>query len=371
MKNHRMGMKYRIRRLLAEMRRDHSPEHFRWAEDELMKLADREDIFIMFSDTPKVGLNPKTVFTTPAGIYTYPLKEIMDAYKLFLQETQGKGMWAEFTKSDVIPFASHRKYIHVLQSREGVFDVTDYDVSWLHDEIQHLNNMFYYGRLNDESVKHIADVAMSSITAQKSPMGALFVACNEMADFVMDREAQNNNKQRKLTWVLNGFLRSLGYTAISDRTGTGTIYSNEPFQAFFLSKKYVKHLMTLENKSKMPKGIELGIGDWSPNQRHEAIQKNWKFILQIPNPTPSEQLWALENALEDLKSELFNRPTNARMGYKKVFVELFELSNKLMKEFMKTIPNLFPEVKSTIKKDIEKNMKEIRNLKDLISKEKN
>jgi len=59
--------------------------------------------YITFSDVNKVGINPKSPYGTPLGIYTYPVNDV-----ILDQLSQGK-----------IPFASERKFIHLITPREG------------------------------------------------------------------------------------------------------------------------------------------------------------------------------------------------------------------------------------------------------------
>ena len=36
--------------------------------DALRPYADQDDVFVSFSDIPKLGINPRTEYNTPAGI---------------------------------------------------------------------------------------------------------------------------------------------------------------------------------------------------------------------------------------------------------------------------------------------------------------
>jgi hypothetical protein len=54
----------------------------------LAKYKDDPDIYISFTYVDKVGINPRSTFNTPLGIYTYPLKE----------------MWKDIV-NDTIPYA--------------------------------------------------------------------------------------------------------------------------------------------------------------------------------------------------------------------------------------------------------------------------
>lgn len=335
MKNHRMGMKDRIRRLLAEMRRDHSPEHFRWAEDELMKLADREDIFITFSDIQKVGLNPQTKHV-PAGIYTYPLKEIMQKFQEKRREDPYHWTWNWFMRSGDVPFASDRPYIHVLQSVVPVIDVMEYDIKNLHDEVVRLidkaNLMEKFSGVFRNKEDLVSMMSYTTNYVRLSPMQVLIDTCKNIARYSPDA------KVRRSALIVNEFLRFLGYKAISDRTGTGTIHPHEPIQAVFLSKDAVRHVMTLDNKSKMPKGEEgTNTIRWTSGQKKDNIRKNWRIIFRLRNTTAQEQEMALRKGLDDVERKQCDKSGELNM------VELMKAEIALVDEFLEKMWNIHPE----------------------------
>ena len=46
------------------------------AYDYLEQYKDDPDVYISFTDISKIGINPRSDFNTPNGIYTYPLREM-------------------------------------------------------------------------------------------------------------------------------------------------------------------------------------------------------------------------------------------------------------------------------------------------------
>lgn len=62
------------------------------------------DIYISFTEVDKIGINPKSSFNTPNGIYTYPLKEI----------------W-KHVENDTIPFGDDRRFCWIIKRNKGNF----------------------------------------------------------------------------------------------------------------------------------------------------------------------------------------------------------------------------------------------------------
>src|ERR1700684_4042521 len=78
------------------------------AIDILKEYKDRDDIYISFTKIPKIGINPKSDFDNPLGIYAYPLKAAWNIFNI--------------TKVSDFPFGSNRPYIWILQS-----DISDFN----------------------------------------------------------------------------------------------------------------------------------------------------------------------------------------------------------------------------------------------------
>jgi len=127
----------------------------------LKPYSESNDLFIHFSDLPKLGINPQSDYNTPLGIYAYPLKEI---YK-------------EVT-NDTVPFASERKWV-ILFSAHNIHDVSENaengytQANWLRDkEIlfekylpeykNYLRQQSVEGRLfiTDENEKRMGNIAL-------------------------------------------------------------------------------------------------------------------------------------------------------------------------------------------------------------------
>lgn len=328
-------MKHRIRAilqnsLLTEKRRDHSLSRFKSVEEELFELAHRDDIYITFSDVLKVGLNPKTSFGTPAGIYTYPLKEILGDLKYW---ESGVETWERFLMRRDI-FGSERKYVHVLQANVPVFDVSKYTVSMLNKDIKQLWKMVWGVIPTQKSIDALKRKIKEIQDDNDDHALSLFIACSilyEESSFEddeydedneddIDRDRRGMTNKTSLTWQLNKMLRGLGYKAFSDKKGKGLIHHNEPIQAFFLSKEYVTHIKTLDNKMVRKEPPVKDINEASKELQKKIVQRDWRKIRKINNPKPT----VLYAAYTVMINDAIKKPHEQELADMKEFLSLID-----------------------------------------------
>lgn len=92
---------------LSEKRRNPAQNPTTSAYEKLEKYKDDPDIYISFTDLPKLGINPNNEYNTPTAVYTYPLKQV----------------WRKFKKkkAELGAFTDGRPYIQVLRQTGGKF----------------------------------------------------------------------------------------------------------------------------------------------------------------------------------------------------------------------------------------------------------
>lgn len=270
--------------------------------DNLEKYKDDPNMFITytahlsskFAAGEKVGINPKSTFNTPIGVYTYPLKE---AWKLYALPERG------ILK---VPYVGTQPYVHLLK-RKGKYindigvDYTskdwDRDIKKLRDHFipkwakllkvdseydkKHIANIIFNnyidevsknayhqsigGRMwnitrlidNAHNAKFIRDVDIQFIF--KSPIdpridmyvvkafrGEILVPEDRLkmkyhSGYLVVEETLKSihtpypRDKDSSSW--NIVWRMLGYDSIGDRSGNQIIHEAEPTQAVFLSKK--------------------------------------------------------------------------------------------------------------------------------------
>lgn len=130
----------RIRELLEARRNPHlNPKVDALSAFSL--YANNPNMFVTFTDHPKVGVNPKSKWdTTPTGVYTYPLWYILDkSYKT--GSVHGSA-----------PFASDKKFVQLLEWRSSgrVLDLQHYTPT--RQDMSSLNSLIWSENANADTL---------------------------------------------------------------------------------------------------------------------------------------------------------------------------------------------------------------------------
>ena len=243
------------------------------AYEQLFPYSADKDAYISFTQIDKLGINPKSHYNTPLGIYTYPLETVWEYYDISYYKTLKR-----------LPFAAENPYIHLVKSKTGhgfVNDLyLDYTESRLKTDIEKCQKLFYseYSKLTDDQVSKFYQPTKEQIDNYRQRMNeALAVVwkkqvlekgideanhpwpCSHfwnitrtMADRLCDSKKVHSTADVKATkW--NWILRQLGYTGFADKSGKGIIHPSEPMQAVFLSSASFTRVKEVMNKDYVPK----------------------------------------------------------------------------------------------------------------------
>lgn len=209
--------------------------------------------FISFTDIPKIGINPKSEFHTPAGIYTYPIRYVIKNDKLD------------------VPFAGKRKYIHILElNTNKILNGKTYSDSDYYRDERSLNEILNQSDVPPENYENYLDY---DLREEYGDDAWEYVDCDYLtmfSDADADSLAEANHRKRKpidRIWCLsqviskilsgdknniikwNSLLRYMGYDMALDE-GLGFIHPNEPIQALFLVKNAFRSVDLIENADK-------------------------------------------------------------------------------------------------------------------------
>lgn len=196
-----------------------------------MKSSDLDDIqknmhkfaFTM-TKIPKIGINPKTPYNTPAGVYAYILEK------------------QYFSKliNNTLPFASESKYCSVLEINRNE--------KWLvigQNETESI--------ASDQDLQLVIDRVGPEIHKLAQDQGRHWKFNNDSKIFNLTFFAAQKTRRPTFGWT--AILRSLGYVGIYD-PGLGVIHPSEPEQIVFLSPKgytvkktYETHSLRKEEKT--------------------------------------------------------------------------------------------------------------------------
>jgi hypothetical protein len=255
----------------------------------LKKYKNDPDIYISFTEIQKIGINPNSSYDSPLGIYTYPLKEIWEFYKIQLKQ-KFKG---------VLPFAARQPHIWVLRNTSPNFleDMYQYKNSQYEKDLETLSAIIK--RIVEEDKKSVMksfikmvrsfpsipqqvesfidnnisileegildtlksklfksnnrfDMQLSDMIQrmsianrfEKNSVSAFYSATKMIAMMLANSTKDRHKISVKWNWVM----RQCGYSGIADKSGMGIIYRTEPIQAVFFSTDVFEVVEMVYNK---------------------------------------------------------------------------------------------------------------------------
>lgn len=287
-------------RFLEEARRNPEKNIRTTSYEAIKPLLKDKDVCISFTELHKLGINPKSTYHTPNGIYSYPLAAAIEHYNLS-KDIQNFGIF------DMFPFASEGNYAWVFKPKnpkkilrlDYTYTEKDYerDLDKLRVEFEKRRRKGIFG---DPFKKFVKECEKNSYTI-KIPAGFLWnvVRC---ASSDWDPKAGNVNTN-KWNWYLR---KVLGYDGAIDNEGSGIIHEFEPVQAVFFSKNSISVIDVIENKTENYNMDFERINDPSLSREEfiEILKKNEKsvnkefllgpgrnFIQRITNKTVVKHLF--------------------------------------------------------------------------------
>ena len=170
-----------------------------------------ENLVVTFTAIDKVGINPKSRYSTPFGVYFYPLDYVIE-------------------KKINVPFAGDQPYINVCEFTRP-------------DKILHMTD-----DVNNQ--KGIVELfyAFPEIGSQKIEMSLYrvsdkyFFRSNYSKLWLVTREMAEN---KPVLWNAN--LRKCGIDGFVDH-GTGTIHINEPTQGVVFTANSLKRILVIPQR---------------------------------------------------------------------------------------------------------------------------
>ena len=294
--------------------------------DVLKQWSNDENIYISFTNIDKIGIKPSYRWNTPLAVYAYPLKELWDEIM-------------EFGIEEIMTFGSSRKYIKVLKGF-NVTKISEYSQKNLDMDIKKLSNLYPKENVIDiyNKVKNYLYNLDSNFV--NFPFKILYHVITDLSDKFPSKPCITKNK----------LLRQLGYDAISDDKGSGSIgsiSSSIPCQTLFLTPKSYKLITTIlninkpiitskEEKEEYITNNEENLDISPENIKLAAVKMDGTYIQNISNPSETIQLAAIRYFIKNnLSDEL----------------SITKLSNGkevIYYESMPIIMNVFPSVKKLI-----------------------
>jgi len=201
--------------------------------EQIKKYIDSgKEYYISFTSIDKIGINPRSRYNTPIGIYTYPLREIYESYE------NTNSDWDKNTNIQVpFPPKNRWKNIYVLEKNPNgkYIDVSEYSSKDYDNDRESLVAEF------GEQVIRNCESDMHSKAKYKSPGGYFWYVTYMLCKPYDNVPVRWNKILRKV----------LGYDGITDKDGYGIIHNAEPIQAVFFTAKSFKVVDKIEYKETM------------------------------------------------------------------------------------------------------------------------
>ena len=194
--------------------------------------------YIHFAKFQKIGVNPRSAFSTPIGIYAYPLTK-----RIFEDGLANK-----------IPFASSEPYIVVFKATnpQKLLQFRFYN------DQKYLEDVAKLRRLNPQISDKEFNLILNDwhVTSAASPAEKIWRVTNHIPGEAMDEheaESAYNHTDDSKPISFNPHPRewrkvflSLGYEGVQDE-GHAIIYSTEPAQTVFFSKSAIEEITSGPN----------------------------------------------------------------------------------------------------------------------------
>lgn len=202
-----------------------------------------EGIFINFTNTDKLGINPNNEYNTPTGVYCYPIRIVYD--QVMYPDPNQLGI--------KVPFAWSMKFINVFKAKNmnNVLILSKYNSAKWDEDIDKIKrdmakNIEDSSRMN----KIINDDINNAVKdASVQTVGGRF--WNVTRWLSKTYRTYNSSKYPNVVnnWTMI-FRKILGYSGVYDNEGKGIIHPAEPLQAVFFDVSSLQRIARVANRKK-------------------------------------------------------------------------------------------------------------------------
>ena len=246
------------------------------------EIGGTANLFISFTSVDKLGINPKSKYKTPLGIYAYPGEYVV------------KSVGAHRSMRS-LPFAGDSPHVNLFKARGNIINIATISVGEVREYYKKLATL--WSETSGESWKTSVDQIESLINDASSkakfsdiPGGRLWYVTMMAAKELF---ADKWRTEPPVAW--NKLFRSIGIDGVVDYApdgGTGIIHTSEPSQAVFFTINSIGNVQRHSNLYSPASGsLDARIKDGQGT--HQDIVKAAAALKQIK--TPEEALEYLEN----------------------------------------------------------------------------
>jgi hypothetical protein len=286
------------------------------ASAQLLPNTGFKNLFVSFTDLPKLGINPSSRYHTPIGIYAYPAEYVIYKTTQYSNISSTMAMTA-------LPFAGGKDWANIFRARSGanIIDLgkfTEAQYNEYCDKLKALLTKLPIEYRNqpldsDTATKYIDKLmdAANKSARVNTPGGKFWYVTLRLSEVM-------NTNRTTIAW--NEIFRRLGIDGFVD-PDREIIHPSEPTQAVFFSGRAVELLDTVANKyspTKMKSRQEVG------STFNEIFTTNMRLMRQFLNDNNIQALITFLHAKGDSAGKYFKRiDTKTRLDLIKTDASLF------------------------------------------------
>lgn len=201
-------------------------------------VAGTTNAFVSFTTVDKLGINPKSKYDTPIGIYAYPADYVLTTARSTKRMT-------------ALPFAGESEYVNIFNAAGNIINIATIAAPEVRGYYKKIAELWasISGMDWKTSVDHIEryiNNAGSKAKFPDYPGGQLWYVT-----MMASREFFSSAWKTTAPVAWNKLFRSIGIDGVVDYTdegGVGIIHTSEPTQAVFFTINSVKNVKRYDNK---------------------------------------------------------------------------------------------------------------------------
>ena len=262
------------------------------------------NLFVSLTSIPKLGINPRSHYNTPLGIYAYPAEYVI----------QKVGRKLPLNK---LPFAGDEPWVNIFRVSEdsNIIDLDEVTQDMYNEYCQRFVEILSkrYESPLETTNKVVVRFKEEAKTAARvtTPGGKLWYVSMEVSK---ELNSLYRGKTNSVTW--NKLFRDVGIDGFIDM-GRGIIHPSEPTQAVFFSMKPIRVLDRVQNKYSPDTREKEQFKGQAKKEEFEQMIKEFRQIIATGDIAEIED-WMAEAAFRSgIKPSVWvnNIPVNLRAKY--------------------------------------------------------
>ena len=206
-----------------------------WKNTKSIPSSTVKNSFVSFTEIEKLGINPKSKYDTPLGIYSYSSD--------FIIETIGK---SKSMKN--LPFAGESPFANIFTVNTSKFNIID--LQTISSSEQHIKSMKKFVKnelkMTDQEMETFFSNKIKKTEALRQTEGGIFwYTTMKLAQLLAKESSSSRFNKVPVAW--NAIFRNANIGGVIDN-GDGIIHRLEPAQAVFFDKSVITKIERHDNK---------------------------------------------------------------------------------------------------------------------------